>query len=538
MKFRSLIFCFTLLFISATAFGQAAWLDRPLTTNWNTGSGVVPTAPRMTGSTPNSDMCRSAVRAPESIADRAVTRAGWFLYGPSQTYGATTVITAMASVDGMCRPNQHNGFVFVANRFAGTLSPTPTDARSDGALGLVRLFGPTELSAEFARYTSSDPLCCPSQTSTVRYSVGSGARAAVIAEDVSTSAVCQDQIQTMDNVVSGTVTYRQRIALPQTAILTVQLLDVTRQDASAPVIAEQRIETAGKQVPFSFDLAYDRRLIQERGRYAIRAEIIDGGRLLFTTDASYPVITQGNPRSVEIVLASVGGGGRGTGTGVGSASIRGTVTYRQRIALGPNSEITVKLVDSSNPAGTPVSESSFSSGNRQVPIPFELRYEPRDINRQRNYELRAEIRTDGVLRFRTEQGQPVNLIAGQPGNVELVLVAATEEPEAITGQNINLAKFGTGSLQIGNRGSEFIVRGGVVVRTDGTAEVTLNRIIGSITFSGKLTYFDQNTLRITVTNSGNADASGEIEVRYSGRTLNSLAGNGLVLDGQDVVLRF
>jgi putative lipoprotein len=344
-------------------------------------------------------------------------------------------------------------------------------------------------------------------------------------------------MQTMDNIVSGTVTYRQRIALPQTAILTVRLLDVSRQDASAPVIAEQRIETAGRQVPFSFELAYDRRLIQERNRYAVRAEIADGGRLLFTTDTNYPVITQGNPRSVEIVLASVGGG-RGTGTGVGSALIRGTVTYRQRIALGPNSEITVKLVDSSNPAGTPVSETSFSSGNRQVPIPFELRYEPRDINRQRNYELRAEIRTDGDLRFRTEQGQPINLISGQPVNVELVLVAATEEPEAITGQNINLAKFGTGSLQIGNRGNEFIVRGGVVVRTDGTAEVTLNRIAGGIMFSGKLTYLDQNTLRITVTNSGNADASGEIEVRYSGRTLNSLAGNGLVLDGQDVVLRF
>ena len=523
-----------LVFVVAAA-GQTSWLDRPLTTNWNSGNGVIPTAPRALGSSPNSQMCRSTVRPPESINDRALTRAGWFLYGPVYSYGTLSIITAMASVDGMCRPNQYNGFVFVGNRFAGTLAPEPSGARTDGSMSRISLYTPEELTVEFVRYLQNDAMCCPSQTSYVTYEITLGARPMVRAEDVDTRANCGGTIETQDNVVAGTVTYRQRIALPPMAILTVRLLDVSRADAAAVTVAEERIETAGQQVPFNFGFAYDRSRIQERNRYVIRAEITDGQRLLFTTDTSHPVITQGNPRNVDIVLVQVGGG---RGPGMGSAVIRGTVSYLQRIALPANSEVTVRLVDSAAPGGEPVAENTFSTGNRQVPIPFELRYEPRDINRQRNYELHAEIRTDGALRFRTEEGRSVNLRTGQPGNIELILAAARDEPAVVTGQNLNLSKFGTGSLQIGTRGSELILRGNVVVRPDGSADVTVSRIVGGITFSGKLTYFDQNILRITVENSGDADASGEIEVRYSGRNLNTLSGNNLVLDSQNVTLRF
>ena len=106
--------------LAMAAVAQTSWLDRPLN-NWNNGNGVVPNAPRVL--VPIDERCRATIRTPESIVDRAVTRAGWSLFGPSQTYGATTVVMAMVSVDGMCRPNQYNGFVFVRDRFAGTLSP-------------------------------------------------------------------------------------------------------------------------------------------------------------------------------------------------------------------------------------------------------------------------------------------------------------------------------------------------------------------------------------------------------------------------------
>ncbi|MBA2379487.1 MAG: hypothetical protein H0V76_07925, partial [Blastocatellia bacterium] len=60
----------------------------------------------------------------------------------------------------------------------------------------------------------------------------------------------------------------------------------------------------------------------------------------------------------------------------------------------------------------------------------------------------------------------------------------------------------------------------------------------SITFSGKLTEFGPNVLRITVTNVGNADAEGVIEARYSGQSLNALTSTDLILDGQTTTLRF
>lgn len=521
---------------AAVASAQTSWLDRPLTTNWNRGDGIVPTAPRPGASLPGSGDCASQVRNPESIADRAVTRAGWSLFGPAQVYGPVTVVTAMASVDGMCRPNQYNGFVFVANRFAGSLAPSPTNARTDGALGRIGLVSPSQITAEFARYTSSDPLCCPSQTSHVAYSISTGTRAAVKAEDISTAPACPDGSGTEDNVVSGTVTYRQRIALPQTAVLTVRIFSAPQAGLPIETIAEQRIETAGKQVPFNFEVAYDRRRIDQAKTYSVRAEITDGTRLLYVNEMNYPVITGGNPRNVDIVVQPVGGGGRIPGQG--SGTIRGTVTYLQRIALGPSSQVTVRLVESADPMGTPVAETLVMTNGRQVPIPFELRYEARDIDRQRNYELRAEIRTDGRLRFRSQQGQAVNLRGAPPADVQIVVAAASDEPEVVTGQSLSLAKFGTGNFQIEGRGSELIIRGNVAVRTDGTATVSITRLSGTITFTGKLMYFDENVLRITVESSGNADASGEIEVRYSGRNLNAMLGNNLVLDGQRVELRF
>jgi len=535
MRARNLFILIATLFVlTAGAIGQTSWLDRPLNRNWNNGNGVIPQAPR--GAGPIDGRCREQIRTPESLADRAVTRAGWSLFGASQTYGPATVVMAMAGVDGQCRPNEYNGFVFVNNRFAGTLSPTAVNSRSDGAFGRIQLFNLKNLSAEFVRYTSSDPLCCPSQTSTVMYNIADGARAVVNAETVNTAKNCEydDVAQTQDNIVSGTVTYRQRIALPPTAVLIVRLIDVSRADAPSATIAEDRIDMAGKQVPVSFEFAYDRVKIQERNRYAMRAEIRDGDRLLFTTDTSYPVITQGNPRTVEIVLAQVGGGGGGQRDNL----IRGTVTYRQRMAMPPSSEIKVRLVDSADAGGRAVAETTVSALNRQVPIAFELPYEMRDINRQRNYELQAEIRSAGVLRFKTAAGVPVTLRGNQTDGVELVVVATTDGPEPITGKNLSLSKIGVGSIQIGNRGSAIIITGNVTVRTDGSAEVSLTRSNGPVVFSGKLTFFDANTLRITVSNSGDADASGEIEIRYNGRSLTSVAARSLVMDGQDVVVRF
>lgn len=111
--------------------------------------------------------------------------------------------------------------------------------------------------------------------------------------------------------VTGTVTYLQRMALPPTAVLTVRLVDVSRSDAAALIIAEQVIRTEGRQVPFSFAIGYNGSRIDQRLSYAVQARIEDAGQLLFISDQRYPVITQGGVRHVDMVLRAAGGqGGR------------------------------------------------------------------------------------------------------------------------------------------------------------------------------------------------------------------------------------
>ena len=105
--------------------------------------------------------------------------------------------------------------------------------------------------------------------------------------------------------VSGTVTYRERIALTPGASLVVELRDVSLADAAAPLIARQTIANPG-QVPINFKVEYSREDINSRNTYAIQARIIESdGRLAFINDTAHHVITRGNPDHVDMVLVLV-----------------------------------------------------------------------------------------------------------------------------------------------------------------------------------------------------------------------------------------
>jgi putative lipoprotein len=108
--------------------------------------------------------------------------------------------------------------------------------------------------------------------------------------------------------VTGTVTYRERIALPDEAVVIVQIQDVSLMDARARVMGEQTIHPGGRQVPFSYAVPYAEDEIDERHTYSMSARIEDGeGNLLLISDTAVPVITQGNPtKDVEVVVVPVG----------------------------------------------------------------------------------------------------------------------------------------------------------------------------------------------------------------------------------------
>ncbi len=519
------------IFVGAVSVSaQTSWLDRPIR-NWN-NSSAVPRAPR--GGSIDAQ-CRETIRTPESLADRALTRSGWSLFGASQNYGSITVINAMSGADGMCRPTGFNTFVFSGSRFLGTISPTNMDSRTDGSLIQATLWSGDNLVAEFNRYTSNDALCCPSQQSTVMYKVSSTGIEATTVNTEKTCGLITTEPSEPQNAVTGTVTYTNRSALPRNAVITVQLLDSSRADAKAEVVAEQKIEADGKQVPFEFSLEYKPNQIRRRNRYTVRADIHNAnGRLMYNSTTAYPVITDGNPSNVEIVVERVRGN---QNPGNNNRSISGTVAYRERIALAPNSELTVELIqiDANGAEEDVIAQTTFSTGTRQVPITFELPYAQSSIENDANYAIRAELKSGNQLQFNTVEPQKIELRRGNTNNVQIMLVKAEM---GITGKTASLAKFGTGTLAIEGRSSEFLIRGNIEVKTDGSGDVTVSGLGKSFTFSGIVTQFDNDVIKINVKNSGEADASGTIEVRYSGRSLRSITSTDLVLDSQKATIRF
>lgn len=107
-------------------------------------------------------------------------------------------------------------------------------------------------------------------------------------------------------IVTGTVTYREKIALSPDAVVEVKLLDVSRAGAPALTIGEQVIVNPG-QVPISFEIEYDPADIDDRFVYAVQVRILEGDRLAFINDTTYPVITRGSPNQADLVLVMVGG---------------------------------------------------------------------------------------------------------------------------------------------------------------------------------------------------------------------------------------
>lgn len=92
-------------------------------------------------------------------------------------------------------------------------------------------------------------------------------------------------------ILSGKVMYRERIAMPQGATLTVTLEDVSLADAPSTVIAEQHIDAPGQvPVPFTLRYAKDAVVHEHPMAYAVRAEIRGAkGQLLWTTTERHTV---------------------------------------------------------------------------------------------------------------------------------------------------------------------------------------------------------------------------------------------------------
>ncbi|MEJ2503622.1 MAG: YbaY family lipoprotein [Gemmatimonadota bacterium] len=106
--------------------------------------------------------------------------------------------------------------------------------------------------------------------------------------------------------VEGTAGYRERIMPPPGSELVVSLQDVSRADAPAVVLAEQRIAVEGGP-PWGFSLEYDPAQVEDRGRYTVRVRLEREGRLLFTSTEHVPPFDRSPDDPIRIQLTRVGG---------------------------------------------------------------------------------------------------------------------------------------------------------------------------------------------------------------------------------------
>ena len=106
-----------------------------------------------------------------------------------------------------------------------------------------------------------------------------------------------------------------------------------------------------------------------------------------------------------------------------AASLAGTVTYRQRIALTPEAEVQVELRDvSRQDVEAPLIAKRIIARPGQVPIAFTLDYDPSLIAPGRTYAVSARITDRGQLQFVTDTRVTVLSGAGAAAPVEIVVV--------------------------------------------------------------------------------------------------------------------
>lgn len=104
--------------------------------------------------------------------------------------------------------------------------------------------------------------------------------------------------------IQGEAFYVERIALPADAKLIVQVLDVSKMDVPAIVMAERVKEGASTPTPFSFSMSSDQ--FEPGHTYAVGARIMRGDKLLFINTQAYH-IDLNSTEPMKVRLEKVGG---------------------------------------------------------------------------------------------------------------------------------------------------------------------------------------------------------------------------------------
>jgi putative lipoprotein len=112
-------------------------------------------------------------------------------------------------------------------------------------------------------------------------------------------------------------------------------------------------------------------------------------------------------------------------------TVSGMVSYLSRIALPASAIIEVKLQDVSlaDAPAKVIAKEEIALGERQVPVPFELKFDPEKIDAKHMYAVSASILVNGELRFVSDEAYPV-VTRGNAAHVEVIVKPVTPSTTA------------------------------------------------------------------------------------------------------------
>ena len=103
-----------------------------------------------------------------------------------------------------------------------------------------------------------------------------------------------------ETTITGTVSFRERMALVPGTVLEVKIVDILPADAPYETVAETRVP-AGPGSPMPYTLTFNRARMLTYRSYTLQARIFDGDHLMFTTTKRHP-IAAGGPSNTDIVV--------------------------------------------------------------------------------------------------------------------------------------------------------------------------------------------------------------------------------------------
>ena len=218
--------------------------------------------------------------------------------------------------------------------------------------------------------------------------------------------------------MTGTLTYKESHQLSGKAFAVVALVSGSARATESSIVTS-KIYRGLSAKPVPFELTFDSSDIDPNAEYTIQATIVDGENA-WATAHGVPVLTKGNPKSVDITLAYKPDLVKGT--------VSGQVTA---IAMEPASDAysVAILVDRSSGLTLGIDADDASQG---LPVPFAIPYAIADITPKNDFVVTAEVVNDTEA-WRNVEGVPVITNGNPRSGVQVVVakfVAASPAPTA------------------------------------------------------------------------------------------------------------